>query len=295
MLTRIFICLFAGYFFLASSVFAAGPDTKGQDATVTSAPSSLDTLSDDDFDAAFGDDLGTPGAVPKKLISDPFQPLNRGVFWFNDKVYFYFLKPIAKGYRLVMPRPARASIHNVFSNLMAPIRAGNSLLQFNFRGFGTELYRFVVNTTFGLGGLFDPAKSIAGVEKSVEDFGQTLGYYGIGHGFYLVLPIIGPSSLRDVSGNFIDSFAYPLKYADLESLEFAGVILFDIETRLSLDRDTYEGIIHDAIDPYLFIRSAYAQRRLAQVGTDSHEIDFFQMPIFDGDMLNPFEWFGLEL
>jgi len=295
MLTRIFIFLFAGYFFFLGSVFAANFDKNGEATAVSSPSSSLDTLSDDDFDAAFDDDFSTSPAAPKKMISDPLQPLNRGIFWFNDKLYFYFLKPVAKGYRFVLPRPARASIRNVFVNLMTPIRAGNSLLQLNFRGFGTEIYRFVINTTFGIGGLFDPARSVAGVEKTVEDFGQTLGYYGVGHGFYLVLPVIGPSSLRDVSGNFVDSFAYPLRYTDLHSLEFAGIVLFDVETRLSLDRDTYEGIVHDAIDPYLFIRSAYAQRRLAQVGADSHNIDFFQMPIFDSDLLNPFEWFGLNL
>jgi phospholipid-binding lipoprotein MlaA len=295
MLTRIFIFLVAGYFLFLSSAFAVNSDKKGQEAVAASSSSTLDTLSDDDFDAEFDDDFASPSRAPQKLISDPFQTLNRGVFWFNDKIYFYFLKPVARGYRYVMPRPARASIRNVFSNLMTPIRAGNSLLQLNFRRFGTEIYRFVINTTFGIGGLFDPARSIAGVEKSVEDFGQTLGYYGVGHGFYLVLPIIGPSSLRDVSGNFVDSFAYPLRYTDLHSLEFAGLVLFDIETRLSLDRDTYEGIVHDAIDPYLFIRSAYAQRRLAQVGADSHDINFFQMPIFDSDLLNPFEWFGLKL
>ena len=247
-----------------------------------------------DFDTAF-DDFHSPGdKEPVKLISDPLEPVNRGVFWVNDKLYFYVFKPIAKGFRLVLPRPARVSVKNFFSNLTTPIRLGNTLLQFKFRDFGTELYRFVINSTFGVLGLFDPADSVAGVKKVSEDFGQTLGFYGFGHGFYLVLPVVGPTSLRDVGGSFVDSFADPLRYADLETLEYIGVRWFDVENRLSLDHDTYEGIVQDSLDPYLFMRSAYAQRRLAQVGKGSYNLNIFQSPLFDSDMLNPFEWFGFE-
>jgi phospholipid-binding lipoprotein MlaA len=265
MVLRVFILLFAGYFILAGSVLA------------------------DDFDAAFGDD---DPVVSEALISDPLQPLNRGIFWVNDKLYFYLFKPVAKGYRLVVPRPARVSVGNFFSNLATPVRAGNALLQFKFRDFGTETYRFVINTTFGIGGLFDPAESVAGVKRSVEDFGQTLGHYRVGHGFYLVLPIVGPSSLRDATGFFVDSFADPLRYANLDTDEYMGVKSLDSENRLSLDNDTYEGIVHDAIDPYSFIRAAYVQRRLAQVGKDTYNINIFEGPLFDSDLLNPFDWFG---
>ncbi len=295
MLLRIFTLLFAGYFILVGSVFAASSQVNNidrQSVTVTTPIAQQDDLSSEDFDAAFGDEFTASSATPEKLISDPLQPFNRGVFWFNDKLYFYVFKPVVKGYRLVMPRPARVSVDNFFSNLATPIRAGNALLQFKFRAFGTEIYRFVINSTFGLVGLFDPAGSVAGVKKSVEDFGQTLGYYGVGHGFYLVLPIVGPSSLRDATGVFADSFADPLRYADLETIEFLGVKFLDAENRLSLDRDTYEGIVHDSIDPYLFIRAAYAQRRLAQVGEDTYNVKIFEGPLFDGDLLNPFDWFG---
>ncbi len=245
-----------------------------------------------EFDSAFEDFHSATETAPAKLISDPFEPVNRGVFWVNDKLYFYVFKPIAKGFRLVLPRPARVSVRNFFTNLTAPVRAGNALLQFKFRDFGTELYRFVVNSTFGVLGLFDPADSVAGVKKISEDFGQTLGFYGFGHGFYLVLPVVGPTSLRDVSGNFVDSFADPIRYADLETVEYLGVRWFDVENRLSLDYDTYEGIVEDSLDPYLFLRSAYAQRRKAQVGEGSYNLNIFQGPLFDSDMLNPFEWFG---
>ena len=246
------------------------------------------------FDSAFEDFQSPSGDAPEQLINDPFETVNRGVFWVNDKLYFYLFKPIAKGFRLVLPRPARASVRNFFSNLTTPIRLGNTLLQFKFRDFGTELYRFVINSTFGVLGFFDPADSVAGVKKVSEDFGQTLGFYGFGHGFYLVLPVVGPTSLRDASGNFIDSFVDPIRYADMETLEYLGVRWFDVENRLSLDPDTYEGIIQDSLDPYLFLRSAYAQRRMAQVGKGSYNLNIFQGPLFDSDMLNPFEWFGFE-
>ncbi len=268
MLVRSFIFLFIGYFVLVGTVFA------------------------DDFDDDFGDDFAGATAVEEKLISDPLQLLNRGTFWVNDKLYFYLFKPVARGYRQVLPRPARVSVDNFFSNLATPIRAGNSLLQLKFRDFGTETYRFVINTIFGIGGLFDPAESVAGVKKVDEDFGQTLGAFRVGHGFYLVLPIVGPSSLRDATGVFVDSYADPFRYAKLSTVEHIGVKLFDTENRLSLDRDTYEGIVYDAIDPYLFVRAAYAQRRLAQVGEETYNINIFEGPLFDGDLLNPFDWFG---
>lgn len=264
--------------------------TAEQTGTLSVLVAASKPVSDTDFDADFGD--FSHGSIPEKLINDPFESVNRKVFWVNDKLYFYLFKPVASGYRLVVPRQTRVSVGNVFSNLAGPIRAGNALLQFKFREFGTELYRFVVNSTFGIGGLFDPAESIAGVKPQIEDFGQTLGSYGLGHGFYLILPIVGPSSLRDGVGGFVDSFADPLKYTHLETSEYLGVKLFDVTNRLSLDRDTYEGIVRDSLDPYLFIRAAYAQRRHTQVGENTYNINLFDGPIFDGDLLNPLEWFG---
>jgi len=268
-----------------------GAESSAQPSSVVSSGDAFIT-SGADFDADFGDDF-SGGSVPERLISDPLEPFNRGVFWVNDKLYFYALKPVAKGYRLVIPRTARVSVGNFFSNLAAPIRVGNALLQLKFRDFGTEVYRFVINTTFGIAGLFDPAESVAGVRPVNEDFGQTLGTYGLGHGFYLVLPIVGPSSLRDGVGSFVDSFADPLRYADFETMELVGINLFKVTNRLSLDRDTYEGIVQDSIDPYLFIRAAYAQRRKAQVGKNTFNVNLFQGPLFDSDLLDPFDWFGL--
>jgi len=227
---------------------------------------------DRDFADDFADDFAEEGCFDEILISDPIEGFNRKVFWVNDKLYFYLFKPTARGYRLILPRPARTSLANAASNLATPVRAINALLQLKFRDVGIELYRFIVNTTVGLGGLFDPAGAATGLEKVDEDFGQTLGYYGVGHGFYLVLPVLGPSSFRDATGRVADSFADPLKYTDLPDVEYYGIKAWIAVNRLSLDPDTYEGIVRDSLDPYLFVRAAYSQRRAAQVGKVDYDI-----------------------
>ncbi|SHJ79246.1 phospholipid-binding lipoprotein MlaA [Malonomonas rubra DSM 5091] len=253
----------------------------------------------DQFDADFADDFDNEfddaGDVEEILISDPLEPLNRGFFWFNDKLYFYLMKPVARGYRLILPQSARIAVGNAFYNVATPVRAANDVMQFKFKSLATELYRFIVNSTVGLGGLFDPAAKLAGVEKvDDEDFGQTLGYYGTGHGFYLVLPVIGPSSARDAVGSLVDTFADPIRYANITTLEYYGVKSFRVVNSLSLDRDTYEGIVRDSLDPYLFVRAAYAQRRTAQIGKvdyNLYDILTFEDDFWDEDF-NPFKWLG---
>ncbi|MFO7812077.1 MAG: VacJ family lipoprotein [Pelovirga sp.] len=244
--------------------------------------------SDSDFDADFDN-----WDAPVKLIADPFEPINRGMFWVNDKLYFYLFKPLARGYGAIVPRPARVSVRNFFNNVSTPVRVANALLQLNLTHVGTETYRFIVNSTMGVAGLFDPATSVAEVRRVPADFGQTLGKYGFGHGFYLVLPVVGPSSLRDGTGTFVDSYADPVRYAGLATEDLLLLRVFDSTNRLSLDRDTYEGIKRDALDPYLFIRTAYAQRRLAQIGEPVYNLNILQAPVFDNEFFNPLEWFNL--
>jgi len=208
------------------------------------------------FEEAFGDE-------EPLQVWDPIEPVNRGIFWFNDKLYFYLLKPVARGFRVV-PEPARVSVANFFDNLATPVRFLNSLFQGKLNDASDELARFMFNTTFGIAGLFDIAKTEGGVSRKEEDFGQTLGHYGAGPGFYLVLPVFGPSSARDAVGRVGDYFLDPLTYT-LGQWERIGAKAVDKENDLSLDKDTYEGIKRDELDPYLFIRNAYAQRRQAQV------------------------------
>lgn len=197
-------------------------------------------------------------------IADPIEPVNRGIFWVNDKLYFFLLKPVARVYRVV-PRPVRTSVGNAFDNLGFPIRFVNNLLQLKFRNAAVEFDRFLINSTVGLAGLFDPAGSIPDLKPKDEDLGQTFGHYGIGQGFYLVLPVLGASSLRDGVGRVGDYFLDPLNYTGLNTLERGAVKGGNVINYLSLDKDTYEQIKKDALDPYLFIRNAYAQRRQAQV------------------------------
>lgn len=199
-------------------------------------------------------------------VSDPLEPFNRSMFWINDKLYFYLFKPVARAYRIV-PEPARASVGRAFTNLGTPVRFANATLQLKLKKAGTELGRFVINSTLGFFGLFDPAQNM-GLKKHDEDFGQTLGHYGAGTGFYLVLPVLGPTNLRDGIGQFVDGLADPITspyYVHIKPLEETGLKVYDRINWLSLDKDTYESIKQDALDPYLFVRDAYLQRRAAQV------------------------------
>ncbi len=191
---------------------------------------------------------------------DPIEPFNRGIFWFNDKFYFYLLKPVARAYRVV-PEPARVSVSNFFSNLYTPGRLVNSLLQFKFQDGARELVRFVMNSTIGILGLFDPARAVAGLSRKDEDFGQTLGHYGAGGGFYMVWPFFGPTNLRDGLGSLVDGFLDPVYYFHIKAWERFGIKAVDTINATSLDKDTYESIKEEALDPYVTIRNAYTQRR----------------------------------
>ncbi|MGD2137061.1 MAG: VacJ family lipoprotein [Gammaproteobacteria bacterium] len=211
--------------------------------------------SEDDEDLPFMDD-------DEEVLDvyDPLEGFNRGMFWFNDKLYFYLAKPIARGMRVVIPEPLLLGFRNFMSNLKSTTYIVNALLQGKFGDAGNELTRFAVNSTLGIGGLFDPAKVHFGIRRKTEDTGQTMGHYGIGPGPYLVLPVIGPSNFRDGIGLFGDYYTSLVRivFKDRDYWIAKSVEYLDI---LALDKDTYEGIKRDALDPYLFVRDAYMQRR----------------------------------
>ena len=187
------------------------------------------------------------------------------MFTFNDRLYFWVLKPVAQGYSTVMPEPARVSVSNFFSNLRAPVRFVNCLLQANVIGAATELFRFMLNSTIGLAGLFDPAGGEEiNLVRQDEDFGQTLGSYGAGQGFYIVWPILGPSSPRDTLGMVGDFFAYPISYLDPWYV-WTAVRGYQTINDTSLSIGDYEAIKEAAIDPYLSVRNAYIQYRQKKV------------------------------
>jgi phospholipid-binding lipoprotein MlaA len=233
-------------------------------AIAEETPADEDFTSEDDFYGADDDEDFTDDSMESFDINDPIEPFNRGMFWVNDKLYFYLFKPIARGYRVV-PEPARQSVANFFSNLGTPVRFVNSALQLKFADAGTELGRLVINSTVGIGGLFDPAKKYLGWRKKDEDLGQTFGNYGVGNGFYIVWPLLGPSSARDTVGLAGDFFLDPLYYVEIKPLEHVALKGLEHETKLSLDKDTYEAIKRQALDPYLYVRTTYAQHRKGKI------------------------------
>jgi len=205
------------------------------------------------------------GEEKEITIADPVEPFNRAMFQFNDKLYFWALKPVARGYNKVIPEPARISVKNFFTNLSFPIRFVSRLLQADFSGAAAEFGRFAVNTIWGVGGLFDPSSSQQlNIAKGDADIGQTLGVYGLGQGFYLVWPILGPSSARDSVGLAANYFLYPVSYISPLYASF-GVKVYEEVNDASLRIGDYEFLKEAAIDPYIALRDAYAQYRQKMV------------------------------
>jgi len=198
-------------------------------------------------------------------VADPLEPFNRAMYQFNDKLYFWALKPVAQGYQKAVPEPARISVKNFFSNLAFPSRFLSCLLQADFSGAATETGRFTINTIWGIGGLLDPSSGKElDLQKQDTDLGQTLGVYGVGHGFYIVWPVFGPSSPRDsinLAGNY---FLYPPWYIQPWYASL-GVSTYDLVNSTSLRIGDYEALKDAAIDPYVAFRDAYIQYRMKQV------------------------------
>jgi phospholipid-binding lipoprotein MlaA len=194
----------------------------------------------------------------KKDPRDPIEGFNRASYKFNDALDRALLKPAAKGYKAVTPDFVESGVTNFFSNLAQPTVIINDLLQGKFKASLNDTGRFLVNTTVGIGGLFDPA-SAAGLDRNDEDFGQTLGKWGVPSGAYLMVPFFGPSTVRDSFGTGVDVFTNPVRYVDDTGVRYglAGLDLIDSRARrLPLD-DT----INQAYDKYTFIKNAFLQQR----------------------------------
>ena len=192
---------------------------------------------------------------------DPLESVNRIVFSVNQVVDKYALRPAARGYVVVVPSPMRRGVNNFFANLFYPRVAISNLLQGKPKRAASDLARFLVNTTIGLVGIFDVATPL-GLERHYEDFGQTFGVWGIGPGWYLVLPFYGPSTNRDLVGRVVDGHLNPLVHTDRDT-QIAAMVVYAIDKRsefLGVDR-----LIEDAFDPYLFVRGAYLERREARI------------------------------
>ena len=198
---------------------------------------------------------GSPG--------DPLEPFNRGVYRFNDTVDKAVFKPVAKGYSAVMPAFGKTMVSNFFSNLDDVVVTANDLLQFKLKQGLSDGTRFVVNSTIGIFGLFDPASTV-GLEKHNEDFGQTLGKWGLGNGPYIVLPFLGPSSLRDGVGLYADGYASPTYQIDHMRTRNQAYLTKAVSKRAEL-LDQEQVLDEAMIDRYQFIRDTYLLYRNNQV------------------------------
>jgi len=193
--------------------------------------------------------------------ADPLESFNRGVYRFNDTVDKAIAKPVAQGYNAVMPAPGKIMVSNFFSNLDDVIVTINDLLQFKFAQAASDGSRFLFNSTFGVLGLFDVASRL---EKHNEDFGQTLGYWGVGSGAYIVLPIFGPSSVRDGVGLYVDSRPSRLRHVDHIRTRNQLYLSKAVNRRAQL-LDQEKVLDTAALDRYEFIRDAYLLRRQSLV------------------------------
>jgi phospholipid-binding lipoprotein MlaA len=204
------------------------------------------------------------GGPPLLRIADPLESWNRAMFVFNDKCYFWVMKPVATGYKKVVYEPLRIGIRNFFYNLGMPVRFVGCVLQAKAKGALGELGRFTYNTTFGFFGFGDPAAKYPALNPDAEDFGQTLGKYGIGHGIYLVWPLLGPSSIRETIGSAGDYFLSPITYVDPMAASI-GLNAEDRINSLSFHLGDYETLKNAALDPYISARDAYIQYRKGRV------------------------------
>ena len=213
----------------------------------------------DEFEDEFGD-------ATEEEVFDPLEGYNRFMTGFNDKLYFWVLKPIAQCYRWIVPECVRRGVDRFFTNLLYPIRLVNNVLQLKFKNAGEETLRFVTNTTVGVLGFWDPAKEWFGLEAHDEDFGQTLGYWGVGPGPHVVLPFFGPSNIRDAFSMYPDTYYLDPKTVYVEGIENqVGVFVFENVNEASLRIGEYESLKKDAFDLYLFLRDGYEQMRIKEI------------------------------
>lgn len=189
---------------------------------------------------------------------DPFERVNRATFAFNEAVDRAVARPVARAYRRALPQPVQTGVSNFFDNLQQPAVMINDLLQGKPRAAVNDFGRLLLNTTLGLGGLLDPA-SAAGLDRNDEDFGQTLGKWGVGPGPYLMVPLFGPYTLRDGIGTVADEFADPLLYVEDDGARYGLYALRALDRRVRLLE--LEPALDRAFDRYAVIRSAYLQRR----------------------------------
>ncbi len=228
---------------------AAGEDDAADEQALAQATDTPDRTRSGDLDEQY----------------DPWEPFNEKMFEFNYRLDRYVLKPAARVYRAVMPEPFQLLVANGFDNIRWVPRFVNSLLQGKLAGAGREVARFLINSTAGIGGLFDPAKDYWGIRPSKEDFGQTLGVWGAGPGPYLVLPFLEPMTVRDGIGRGVDTFLDPLGYVLPFFWDRLGMKAGDTLNERALNYDLFQGVEETTIDLYSSVRHFYLKRREQQI------------------------------
>ncbi|MCL2458344.1 MAG: VacJ family lipoprotein [Desulfobulbus sp.] len=245
--------MFSGHVAVAAE-FSAGS------ASFERFAGAVDFLSDDSYEKP----------ISEVKVSDPIEPFNRAMFAVNDKFYIWLLEPVATGYSKVLPNDIRLCIGNFFYNLGEPIRSVNCLLQGRFRDTGRTLGRFLINSIFGVFGLADPAGDEFAIAPVYANFGQTLSVWGVGDGFYLVAPLLGPSTLRDFSGTVVDGFASTTytPWND-DTLTTTTVQAAKAVNRTSLHLGEYLDIKSMSFDSYVAFRNGYFQMRSKQYNSSN--------------------------
>lgn len=225
---------------------------------------------DEQFDEELFDEF--EDEIQTKDVTDPFSGYNRFMTNFNDKLFINVLIPISKGYNAVFHYEIRKSADNFFNNLFYPTRVVNNIFQGKFKNSVEETGRFIINSTIGILGLFDPAKSFFDLDPHKEDFGQTLGFYGVGGGPHIVLPFFGPSNLRDTISIAPDSFLSPIDYEPRDWItltktweSFLAIKAYEFTNKFSLNIDKYDKLKEDSIDLYPYFRDVYEQFRDKQI------------------------------
>lgn len=238
--------------------------TKSTQNVLNLSQSSENTTSDD---SDFGDFDEFEAEFDTLKVSDPLSGYNKMMTHFNVALYTYALRPIAKGYEFIMPEFARVGIKNFFSYIAMPIRFAGNVLQFKFKEAGTELKRFGVNTIFGFFGLIDAA-SKGGIPIHHADFGLVLAHWGVGGGFHFVLPVLGPSNLRDTLSIPVNWYASPITYITTYDTSAwinwlsVGITSFGIINSVSFETQTLDTIYNNTPNLYPFLRDAYEKRRM---------------------------------
>jgi len=206
-----------------------------------------------------------PFSTERQVVSDPLESMNRTFFKFNDKLYFWFLKPVAQVYGKVLPQGFRVDLRNAYHNILMPVRLVNTTLQGKFKGAGIELLRFGINSTIGVVGMIDVAAKDFNLDSQDEDFGQTMGFYGMKPIVYVVWPFLGPSSLRDTIGLGADTFLSPITYISPDIFTSAGIKAGTMVNSTSLRIGEYEDFKKSALDPYVSMRDIYLQNRASEI------------------------------